>query len=117
MSWPIATPRARIAARFCCTTSLSETSIGDDDENGVHVVFAVRDAGVGISPEVLERVFDPFFTTKPPGAGSGLGLTVVYAVADRFGGFVHVESEPGAGTTFRVYFPRVAAQEQIEQRA
>jgi signal transduction histidine kinase len=62
-----------------------------------------------MSPEVLRRVFEPYFTTKPTGTSSGLGLTVVYAIADRFGGFLHVESEPEKGTTFRVYFPRVAA--------
>ena len=89
---------------------VSESAVTDGTvPPGAYVVIAVNDHGVGIEPELLAKIFQPFFTTKGTGAGSGLGLTVVQGTADRAGGFVHVESEPGRGTTFRVYLPRVAA--------
>jgi PAS domain S-box-containing protein len=67
----------------------------------VHVV----DTGRGISPEHLERIFDPFFTTKPPGEGTGLGLSLVHSIVAEHGGEIHVDSEPGRGTAFRVDLP------------
>ena len=62
-----------------------------------------------MSADTLKRMFEPYFTTRIPATGRGIGLTVVSAVVERCGGFVHVESEVGRGTTFRVYLPRVAA--------
>jgi signal transduction histidine kinase len=92
------------------TLELSEATLTDGRvEPGIYLVLTVSDSGVGMPPHVLQRVFEPYFTTKAANTSSGLGLTVVYAIADRFGGFVHVESEPGRGTKFRVYFPRIAA--------
>jgi signal transduction histidine kinase len=89
---------------------LSETSVGDGSiPDGSYELIAVSDHGVGIPASVREQIFEPFFTTKERGGGTGLGLTVVYAIADRYGGFVHVDSVPDQGTTFRVYLPRVAA--------
>ncbi|MFA6108614.1 MAG: ATP-binding protein [Candidatus Latescibacterota bacterium] len=70
---------------------------------GPHLCLSVSDTGEGIDPEVLPRVFDPFFTTKGPGEGTGMGLAVVHGIVERCGGVVTVESEPGKGTTFRVY--------------
>jgi two-component system, NtrC family, sensor kinase len=70
------------------------------------VEIEVADDGVGIPPEHLDRVFDPFFTTKEVGVGTGLGLSIAYNIVKRHGGTLHVESEPGAGTTFRIVLPR-----------
>ena len=70
---------------------------------GRYVVVSVSDTGVGMSPQVLEKVFDPFFTTKPVGQGTGLGLSMVYGFARQSGGQVRVHSEPGIGTTVSIY--------------
>jgi len=72
---------------------------------GTYVVISVSDTGVGMSREVQERIFDPFFTTKGLAKGTGLGLSTTYAIVQDHGGFVHVYSEPGIGTRFRMYFP------------
>lgn len=70
-----------------------------------HVLLSVRDTGSGISPQILEKIFDPFFTTKPPGKGTGLGLSTSLAIVKNHGGFITVDSEPGQGSTFKVYLP------------
>ncbi|HEX8064939.1 MAG TPA: PAS domain S-box protein [Thermoleophilaceae bacterium] len=74
---------------------------------GDYVVLAVRDEGVGMEPGVAARAFEPFFTTKRKGAGTGLGLATVYGTVTQAGGEATIESEPGAGTTVRVWLPRV----------
>jgi signal transduction histidine kinase len=73
---------------------------------GEYIRLLVRDSGIGIEPDVLERIFEPFFTTKEPGAGTGLGLAVVQGIVNDLGGAVDVESEPGRGSVFTVLLPR-----------
>ncbi|MBX3480013.1 MAG: response regulator [Caulobacter sp.] len=72
---------------------------------GRYVLIAVSDTGVGMAPELLEKVFEPFFTTKPIGEGTGLGLSMVYGFARQSGGVVRIESRPGAGTVVNLYLP------------
>jgi len=76
---------------------------------GSYVAISVRDSGVGISGEILSRVFDPFFTTKEVGAGSGLGLSMVYGFARQSGGYVSIHSEVNMGTDVRICLPRTQA--------
>ncbi len=72
---------------------------------GPYVMLEVTDSGTGMPPEVVENMFDPFFTTKEVGKGSGLGLSTSLAIVKSHGGFLHVTSEPGKGTTFQIFIP------------
>ena len=73
---------------------------------GKYVMLLVSDTGTGIAPDALPHIFEPFFTTKTPDKGTGLGLATIARIVRNHGGFVGVKSEPGAGTTFEIYFPR-----------
>ncbi|MES1175873.1 MAG: response regulator [Myxococcales bacterium] len=95
----ITTAMAQLDAAFCQQHL--------DARPGSHVLMTVQDTGVGMSEGVLSRLFEPFFTTKGPGRGTGLGLSIIYGIVQQGGGFVHVESGVGVGSTFKIYLPTV----------
>jgi len=81
---------------------------------GDYVRLSVADEGVGVSPDIMDRVFEPFFTTKPVGKGTGLGLSMVMGFARQSNGRVEIASEPGRGTRVSLYLPRAAADDVAE---
>ncbi len=103
------------AMRGSCGTlevSLERTTLSRKEATGYHglhagdyLVLSVADNGTGMDEEVRLRIFDPFYTTKPQGEGTGMGLAVVHGIVHGHGGDIRVETEPGAGSTFKVYLP------------
>ncbi len=77
---------------------------------GAHVRLSIHDTGCGMGPDVMSHLFEPFFTTKEPGRGTGLGLSTVYGIVKQHRGYIDVTSEPGRGSSFEVYLPRIEAR-------
>jgi len=91
---------------------LDEADIKRNPEagKGQCVRLTVIDSGIGMSQEVISHIFEPFYSTKGPGSGTGLGLAVVYGIVKQHGGWITVNSEPGKGSTFEIYFPAAAGR-------
>jgi PAS domain S-box-containing protein len=94
-------------------TQLSPASLDDDQDvaEGQYLEISVTDTGIGMTPDVLQRAMEPFFTTKGVGEGSGLGLAMAHGFVAQSGGHVAINSEPGIGTTVKLYLPTIGAEE------
>ena len=86
-----------------------DARLAPEAKPGRYAVISVRDTGMGIPPQIIDKIFDPFFTTKEQGKGTGLGLPTSLGIVRSHGGFIDVSSEPGGGSRFKVYLPALDA--------
>ena len=91
-----------------------QTPLFADAPHGYYVLISITDTGIGMDKEMLTKIYEPFFTTKSH--GTGLGLSVVYGIVKQHGGFIDVQSQPGKGTTFKVYFPSAEEADAVVQK-
>ena len=83
---------------------------------GEYIQLAVKDTGSGMTPEVMKRIFEPFFTTREVGKGTGMGLAVVYGIVTDLHGAITIESEPGVGSLFRIFLPKIKSDAKLESK-
>ena len=97
--------------------NLKEESVSSDNgsQTAPYIKLTIKDTGVGINQEVMERIFDPYFTTKEYGKGSGMGLAIVHGIVESHNGKISVESTLGKGTSFHIYFPKASATHTIDK--
>jgi signal transduction histidine kinase len=114
-----AMPRGGVLVIETSSVALDEEYAREEEDltPGRYSVIAVTDTGTGIAPEQLQHVFEPFYTTKPPGAGTGLGLSMVYGFVKQSGGNVKVYSELGHGTSVKMFFPEVVGTADVPMSA
>ncbi len=103
-------PGGRVTVRTANVEVGEDAPAGTGVPRGSYVVMSVEDTGTGITPDILARMYDPFFTTKEAGKGTGLGLSTVYGIVKQHRGHIRVDTEPGRGTVFHVYFASCAAK-------
>ena len=101
----------KVSIRTSNVTAAEARGYDDSMPAADYVMIEVSDTGVGMPPDVLVQIFEPFFTTKEVGKGTGLGLSTVYGIVKQTDGFILCDSEPGKGTTFRIFLPRHMAEE------
>lgn len=82
---------------------------------GTYLVLTIRDTGIGIPPNIIDKIFEPYFTTRTESGGTGLGLAIVHGIVSSYGGTITVQSKPGQGTTFRIYLPTVQIQPEEQK--
>lgn len=87
------------------TDGPDQSRLVEEATPGLYVLLEISDTGIGMTEDVKQRVFDPFFSTKPAGQGTGLGLATVFGIVKGSGGWIHLESTPGGGSSFRIYLP------------
>lgn len=90
--------------------------IGENPDKNNFVKLYIKDTGIGIEKENFEKIFQPFFTTREKSGGSGIGLSIVYGIVKKMGGYINVESEAGKGTVFEVYLPEALVFSEIEEK-